>query len=72
MEDAKVMRVVGLAPTVLFDKAQPYSPNNRRISIIVLNKRTEEAILADGRQAEVENARDLDAGVLDRLPGAAR
>ena len=72
MEDAKVMRVVGLASTVLFDKEQPYSPNNRRISIIVLNKRTEEAILADGRQAEVENARDLDAGVLDRLPGAAR
>ena len=72
MEDAKVMRVVGLASTVLFDKEQPYSPNNRRISIIVLNKRTEEAILADGRQTEVENARDLDGGLFNRAAEAAR
>ena len=61
MDDAKVMRVVGLASTVLYDKQQPTSPNNRRISIIVMNKRTEEAILADGRQMEVENAREPDA-----------
>ena len=72
MEDAKVMRVVGLASTVLFDKEQPYSPNNRRISIIVLNKRTEEAILADGRQTEVETARDLDGGLFNRAAEAAR
>ena len=61
MDDAKVMRVVGLASTVLHDKQDPYSPSNRRISIIVMNKRTEEAILADGRQMEVENAREPDA-----------
>ncbi len=61
MDDAKIMRVVGLASTVLYDKQDPYSPNNRRISIIVMNKRTEEAILADGRQTEVESAQDLDA-----------
>jgi len=60
MDDAKIMRVVGLASTVLYDKQDPYSPNNRRISIIVMNKRTEEAILADGRQTEVENAQELD------------
>jgi len=60
MDDAKIMRVVGLASTVLYDKQDPYSPTNRRISIIVMNKRTEEAILADGRQTEVESAQDLD------------
>jgi chemotaxis protein MotB len=60
MADAKVMRVVGLASTVLYDKQDPYSPNNRRISIIVMNKRTEEAILADGRQMDVEGAEDID------------
>ena len=48
MVDAKVMRVVGLASTVLYDKQEPYNPINRRMSIVVLNKRTEEAILADG------------------------
>ena len=53
MDDAKVMRVVGLASTVLYDKNDPLSPINRRIGIIVMNKRTEEAILRDGRTAEV-------------------
>jgi chemotaxis protein MotB len=64
MADAKVMRVVGLASTVLYDKQDPYSPNNRRISIIVMNKRTEEAILADGRQMDVEGAEDVDPKTL--------
>jgi len=66
MADTKIMRVVGLASTVLYDKQDPYSPNNRRISIIVMNKRTEEAILADGRQTEVENAPEIET----QSPGA--
>ncbi|MDP1733925.1 MAG: OmpA family protein, partial [Sulfuritalea sp.] len=65
MDDAKIMRVVGLASTALFDKQQPYSPSNRRISIVVLNKRTEEAILADGRQMDAEATPEMDAKVPD-------
>jgi chemotaxis protein MotB len=57
--DAKVMRVVGLSSTVLFDKEDPYNPVNRRISIVVLNKRTEEAIMADGKATEVETEGEL-------------
>ena len=53
MEDAKIMRVVGLASTVLYDKGDPFNPINRRISIIVMNKRTEEAILRDGTVAKI-------------------
>lgn len=53
MDESKIMRVVGLASTVLYDKNDPYNPINRRISIIVMNKRTEEAILRDGKVAEV-------------------
>jgi chemotaxis protein MotB len=49
MIDSKVMRVVGLASTVLYDKQDAYNPINRRISIVIMNKRTEEAILADGK-----------------------
>ncbi len=60
MNDAKIMRVVGLASTVLYDKNDPYNPVNRRISIVIMNKRTEDAILADGQVTEVENAGDLD------------
>jgi chemotaxis protein MotB len=47
MEDNKMLRVVGLASAVPFDKANPLNPANRRISIVVLNRRTEEAILAE-------------------------
>ncbi len=54
MEEAKVIRVVGQASTVLFDKQDPYNPQNRRIGIVVLNKKTEEAILADGKLPELK------------------
>ena len=52
MAESKIIRVVGLASTVLYDKQDPYNPINRRISIVVLNKRTEEAILRDGNVSE--------------------
>ena len=64
MLDTKVMRVVGLASTVLFDKQDPYNPINRRISIVIMNKRTEDAILADGKVVQVENAEGLEGGAL--------
>ncbi|HHQ42698.1 MAG TPA: motility protein MotB [Chromatiales bacterium] len=44
MDPKKVGRIVGFASTVLFDKKDPYNPINRRISIIVMNKETEEAM----------------------------
>jgi chemotaxis protein MotB len=54
MSDAKVLRVVGLASAANLDRADPFNPINRRISIIVMNKRTEENVLRDGaRQLEV-------------------
>ncbi len=69
--DAKVMRVVGLASTVLFDKQDPYNPINRRISIVVLNKKTEEAIMADGTPTEVQTEDDLTKeGLQEALPAA--
>jgi chemotaxis protein MotB len=40
----KIGRVVGLASSVLLDSQAPDNPLNRRISIIVMNKRTEAAI----------------------------
>ena len=65
MSDDKVMRVVGLAATVLFDKQNAYNPINRRISIVIMNKRTEEAILADGKIVEIEDAQEIEDGVLE-------
>jgi chemotaxis protein MotB len=53
MDENKVLRVVGLSSTVLFDKNDPLSPSNRRINIVVLNKRTEEAMLMEDGYATV-------------------
>ncbi len=44
MIDSKIVRVVGLSSAVLFDKNDPMSPMNRRISIVVLNKQTEDSL----------------------------
>jgi chemotaxis protein MotB len=52
MAESKVIRVVGQSSTVLFDANDPFNPQNRRIGILVLNKKTEEAILRDGRLTE--------------------
>ena len=43
----KIGRVVGLASSVLLDPSAPEAPVNRRISIVVMNKRTEAAISAE-------------------------
>ena len=44
MPKNQIGRVVGLSSTVLFDKKNPSSPVNRRISIIIMNKSTVELI----------------------------
>lgn len=48
MRDAKVMRVVGLADTIPLVQEDPNHPMNRRISIVVLNQKTETAINQGG------------------------
>ncbi|MBW4933911.1 flagellar motor protein MotB [Marinobacter sp. F4206] len=40
VRQGQIARVVGLSDSVLFDKEDPQAPVNRRISIIVLNKKT--------------------------------
>lgn len=47
MDEAKLIRVVGLASASLFNQANPLDPANRRISIIVMNKQAEENALRD-------------------------
>ncbi|WP_405045148.1 flagellar motor protein MotB [Paraburkholderia sp.] len=47
MDEAKVLRVLGLASTQNLNKADPLDPENRRISIIVLNKKSEDALMRD-------------------------
>jgi chemotaxis protein MotB len=53
MGEAKMLRVVGLAAAAHLDKQDPFNPINRRISIIVMNKKTEENVMRDGAKIEV-------------------
>jgi chemotaxis protein MotB len=59
LEDGKVLRVVGLGSAIPFDKDDPNSPVNRRISIIVMNKKAEEAITKESRQIEASTAKEV-------------
>jgi chemotaxis protein MotB len=53
MQDNKVMRVVGLGSAVNLDRQDPFNPINRRISIIVMNKKTEEGLMRDAGKLEI-------------------
>lgn len=65
LDAAKVMRVVGLADTIPLNRDDPFHQTNRRISIIVLNKRTAEAILSEGGGPNQVDA----GGVTEMTPG---
>ncbi|MYN08690.1 flagellar motor protein MotB [Pseudoduganella aquatica] len=53
MADTKILRVVGLASAVHLDRLDPFNPINRRISIVVMNKKTEDAVSRDGAKLDV-------------------
>jgi chemotaxis protein MotB len=63
MDEAKMLRVVGLSSSVLFDKKDPYNSINRRISIIVMNKKAEEAASTDGGTLEAANSDTVKEGL---------
>ena len=58
MNEDKVVRVVGLADSVLLDEADSRNPVNRRISIVVLHKDVEESMLR-GDELQVEDGSRL-------------
>ena len=64
LEMARVVRVVGLADTIPLNHNDVFDPVNRRISIIVLNKRTEEALRTEGGKLDVDATAPADAEAL--------
>jgi chemotaxis protein MotB len=77
MDAGKVVRVVGLASSVLFDKQNPYDPINRRISIIVMTHQAELDALSGGNVDKRVDAGDklspdsLKAAASGAAPAAA-
>lgn len=60
LDPVKVVRVVGLADTIPFDADDLLDPTNRRISIVVMNRKTEQAVRAQGGALDVNAADELD------------
>ena len=55
MPDDKLARVVGLASSNLLDAGNPFSPANRRISIIVMTREAEERLMGTGRTPALQD-----------------
>ncbi|MBB2931913.1 flagellar motor protein MotB [Paraburkholderia silvatlantica] len=77
MDESKVLRVLGLASTQNLNKADPLDPENRRISIIVLNKKSEDALMHDDSTTTTlsddaaGSGKSLPALTPDAVPGKA-
>lgn len=54
LAEGRILRVVGLSSAVPFDLGNQLNPMNRRISIMVMNKATEDAVSRDGGALEPE------------------
>jgi chemotaxis protein MotB len=67
MDEAKILRVVGLSSSVLFVKNDPLNPINRRISIIVMNKKAEDNALQDGGTIEIGTSGEVTTGSKDKI-----
>jgi chemotaxis protein MotB len=65
LDETRVLRVVGLSSAVLLDPENPLNPVNRRISIVVMNKKTEAAVSKDGGTLELEPKPDTLPGAVD-------
>jgi chemotaxis protein MotB len=59
MQESRIARVMGLASSVLLDAGDAFGASNRRVSIMVLNKKAEESAMTDG--GTVEAPADLPA-----------
>ena len=70
MDEKKMLRVVGLSSAMLFDKANPENPINRRISIIVLNKKTEEEFTKESGPVQEVKSNVVTEGALKTKSGS--
>jgi chemotaxis protein MotB len=68
MEEKRVVRVYGMASAAPLDKQDAHNPMNRRISLIVMNRDTAQAVEKDSGPAEVGSTDDVKPA-LTKTPG---
>lgn len=68
LEEDKILRVVGLASSIPYDASNPNDPMNRRISIIVMNKKAENQVIHNGLNVDAsQNSIKLPASTLEPI-----
>jgi len=72
IDEKKILRVVGLADSVPFDRLDPLGASNRRISIIVMTRKAEEAAIGEAPKVEVRGAAQLGAVLPGLAPAAPK
>lgn len=68
MDETKLIRVVGMGSAIMMDNENPFNPINRRISLIVMNKETEEGLLKDNEQVSVSEHDQSQVEALQKKP----
>ncbi len=63
MDESKILRVVGAGTSVMFNKDEPNDPVNRRISIIVMKRSTEEKALRDMGSVDARDEKQFEEEV---------
>jgi chemotaxis protein MotB len=67
MNETKILRIVGLSAAVPIDRSDPFSPKNRRISIIVMKQKIEDSIIKDGDALAVSGGKGSSDDLRSRL-----
>ncbi|KIA79158.1 flagellar motor protein MotB [Chromobacterium piscinae] len=70
LSESKIIRVVGLASAIPLIKSNVFSPENRRITIVVLNKEAEISILNDGFKPQMNQ--EVIGGPADGQPAGSQ
>lgn len=68
MDETKLVRVVGMGSAIMMDQENPFNPINRRISLIVMNKETSDALLKDNEQISVSESDQSQVQALQKAP----
>src|SRR6218665_332513 len=72
LPEARTLRVQGLASSKLLDSKQPESPINRRISIIVMNRDAEDAVLKNlPDEEEVADPEAAASAPVENIPSSS-
>lgn len=72
MNPEKMLRVVGLSSAVMFDREDPFNPFNRRISIIVMNKKAEDAITQENLgEVDIHNEAEINSKMVNKNNAAS-